>query len=203
MGGEDLAYAAFENEVEGSVLLTGFHGDKIWSKGADPRDFLERGDVSGSSLGEFRLRCGFVHVPVPFIGALHHRAVASISDSEDMAPWSIGGWYDRPIPRRIAEEAGIRRTSFGQSKKAASLLSLADGPNGRLGSVRQILFSARLAAARLLQKAAAPRFRLRWLMLPLRDAIAGDPRMFEHDRPEAYFQFRAAVEDLRSRYPLL
>ena len=203
MGGEDLAYAAFENEVAGSVLLTGFHGDRIWSKGA-PSDSLERGDVSGSSLGEFRLRCGFVHAPVPFIGALHHRSVAKISESKDMAPWSIGGWYDRPIPRRIAEEAGIDRTAFGQSKKAASLLSLAARPNAKLGyRVRERLFSARLAAARLLHKAAAPRFRFRWLMLPLRDAIAGDPRTFEHDSPDAYIRFRAAIDDLRARYPLL
>lgn len=204
MGGEDLAYAAFESDVAGSVLLTGFHGDRIWSKGAAPNDCLERGDISGSSLGEFRLRCGFVHAPVPFIGALHHRAVARISHSKDMAHWSIGGWYDRPIPRRIAEEAGIARTAFGQSKKAASLVSLAVRPNTKLGyRVRQGLFSTRLAAARLLQKAAAPRFRLRWLMLPLRDAIAGDPRMFEHDGPDAYFRFRAALDDLKPRYPLL
>ncbi|HET6941989.1 MAG TPA: hypothetical protein VFH89_07505 [Sphingomicrobium sp.] len=204
MGGEDLAYAAFENDVAGSVLLTGFHGDRIWSKGVAPNDCLERGDVSGSSLGEFRLRCGFVHAPLPFIGALHHRAVAKISESGGMAPWSIGGWYDRPIPRRIAEEAGIKRTEFGQSKKAASLPSRAARPNAKLGHrVRENLFSARLAAARLLQKAAAPRFRLRWLMVPLRNAIAGDPRTFEHDSPDAYFRFRTAIDHVGSRYPLL
>jgi hypothetical protein len=204
MGGEDLAYAAFESEVAGAILLTGFHGDRIWSKGGAPNDCLERGDVSGSSLGEFRLRCGFVHTPVPFIGALHHRDVATISNCEDVAPWSIGGWYDRPIPRRIAEEAGIPRTAFGQSKKAASLVSLADRPNARPGtSVRRGLFLARLSAARFLQKAAAPRFRLRWLMVRLRDAVAGDPRLFEHDSPDAHVRFRAAVDDLRSRYPLL
>jgi hypothetical protein len=54
-----------------------------------------------------------------------------------------------------------------------------------------------------LQKASAPRFRLGRLMVPLRDAIAGDPRTFEHDSPDAYFRFRAAIDDLRSRYPLL
>jgi len=31
--------------------------------------------------------------------------------------WSVGGGYDRPIARRIAEEAGIPRHLFGQIKK--------------------------------------------------------------------------------------
>ena len=35
-----------------------------------------------------------------------------------MRPWSIGGAYDRPIPRRIAEEAGVPRDLFGQNKMA-------------------------------------------------------------------------------------
>jgi hypothetical protein len=39
----------------------------------------------------------------------------------EMAPWSIGGEYDRPIPRRIVEEAGVERDSFGQSKKAVAV----------------------------------------------------------------------------------
>ena len=33
-----------------------------------------------------------------------------------MRPWSVGGGYDRPIPRRIAEEAGVPRQHFGQRK---------------------------------------------------------------------------------------
>jgi hypothetical protein len=34
-----------------------------------------------------------------------------------MKPWTLGGEYDRPIARRIAEEAGIPRELFGQQKK--------------------------------------------------------------------------------------
>ena len=35
-----------------------------------------------------------------------------------MQPWSIGGTYDRPIARRIGEEAGVPREAFGQTKLA-------------------------------------------------------------------------------------
>jgi hypothetical protein len=35
-----------------------------------------------------------------------------------MRPWSVGGDYDRPIPRRIAEEAGVPRQWFGRVKLA-------------------------------------------------------------------------------------
>jgi hypothetical protein len=35
-----------------------------------------------------------------------------------MAPWSVGGSYDRPIPRRIVESAGIPRRLVGQRKRA-------------------------------------------------------------------------------------
>ena len=34
-----------------------------------------------------------------------------------MAPWRLGNDYDRPIPRRIAESAGVPRAAFGQRKQ--------------------------------------------------------------------------------------
>ncbi|MCZ7628807.1 MAG: acyl-CoA dehydrogenase family protein [Microthrixaceae bacterium] len=39
-----------------------------------------------------------------------------------MAPWSIGGRYDRPIPRRIVEEAGVERRLFGHHKFSGGAL---------------------------------------------------------------------------------
>lgn len=38
-----------------------------------------------------------------------------------MRPWSVGGSYDRPIARRVGEEAGIPRHLFGTLKKNTSL----------------------------------------------------------------------------------
>ena len=37
-----------------------------------------------------------------------------------MTPWCIGTDYDRPIARRIAEEAGVPREWFGQNKAMMS-----------------------------------------------------------------------------------
>ncbi len=41
-----------------------------------------------------------------------------------MAPWSVGGRYDRPLPRRIAEEAGLPRERFGVRNRATSHVHL-------------------------------------------------------------------------------
>lgn len=122
MHGEDYPFIAFSEMLEGGLLLTGFHGDKIWDKHQPPSDNIRRGDISGCSLGEFRLTRDFLHLPVPFIGCQRHRDLHRIANSEEMAAWSIGGDYDRPVPRRLAEEAGVPRAAFGQRKRAVSLL---------------------------------------------------------------------------------
>ena len=214
MGGEDVIYSAFDSAVAGSVLLTGFHGDKIWSRDAKPNVVLGRGDISGSSMGEFRLRTGFIHLPVPFIGALRHAEIAAISNGAEMAPWAVGGGYDRPIPRRIAEEAGVPRSAFGMTKKAASMLLFRDDeaqPNtrGNPGHFLADLPLARRAALRLRERLFEPRLStayrldrapLRPLAHRLRDLLAADPRLFEHDRPTASLEFRSAVAAIRPRY---
>jgi hypothetical protein len=158
MSGEDVNLLPFEGELGGSVFFTGFHGDKIWDKHIPPNSVLKRGDLSGASLSEFRLRVNFIHLPVPFIGGLHHPQLRALSNSSEMQPWSIGGEYDRPIPRRIAEEAGVPRHLFGQTKKATtSLLHVfgvdAMSPGARAG-IKQFI------ADHGLSKLAQMRFRL-------------------------------------------
>jgi hypothetical protein len=39
-----------------------------------------------------------------------------------MDPWRLGNTYDRPIARRIAEEAGLPRHMFGQSKMGSVVI---------------------------------------------------------------------------------
>ena len=122
MQAEDYVFRVFEEALHACVLFTGFHGDKQWERTIAPNDVIRRGDVSGSSLGEYRLRVDFIHLPVPFIGCRRHADVWRISNSEEMRPFSVGESYDRPVPRRIAEQMGVPRREFGQLKKAASLL---------------------------------------------------------------------------------
>ena len=76
--------------------------------------------ISAFSQLEYRLNLGYqVFIPA-FIGVEHNQALAALSASEEMKPWSIGGDYDKPIARRIAEECGIPRKSFGQKKMSSS-----------------------------------------------------------------------------------
>lgn len=121
--GEDSYFKAFEPQLAQRVLLTGFHGDKVWDRNCKAlSDNIVRGDQSGLSLTEYRLRVGFIHCPLPFLGVRQIRDINSISRSPEMTSWSISRRYDRPICRRIVEEAGVPRRLFGIRKKQVSVL---------------------------------------------------------------------------------
>jgi hypothetical protein len=77
--------------------------------------------MSGSGLAEIRLHAGFINAAIPFIGARRTESIRRISQGDDMRPWSIGGNYDRPIPRRICEEAGLPRNAFGMQKALVTM----------------------------------------------------------------------------------
>ncbi len=116
--GFDLQFAAFERRLAGAVLFTG-HPGSYWNPHYPRNTQLARQDTAGTSLGEFRMRTGFVHLPIPTISAPHQPQLVDLSGSPEMLPWSVGGDYDRPVPRRIVEEMGVPRTMFGQSKKGS------------------------------------------------------------------------------------
>jgi len=112
----------FRQHCEVAMLFTGYHGDKVWDVHAAGKyltDELIRGDTSGLNLGEIRLFGGFFHVALPFMFAKSMSSIASISQSQEMSSWKLGTAYDRPIPRRIVEEAGVPRELFGVRKKGA------------------------------------------------------------------------------------
>jgi hypothetical protein len=123
----DIVYELLRGRLSQKLLITGFHGDKVWDKNGDSSPLLKReGNPSGTSLTEFRLSESFIHLPVPFIGAIRHPEIKEISNSAEMERYSIGGTYDRPIARRILEEAGVGPDMFAQSKKAISILAFID-----------------------------------------------------------------------------
>ncbi len=135
--GEDRFFSAARSMLSGKALLTGYHGDKVWEKSVHQKYFsdqLVRGDISGPSLTEFRLSAGFINCPVPFWGARQIGQINRISNLPEMEHWCLGGRYDRPICRRIAEQAGIHRECFRQRKKAASILVGTELENCSAGS---------------------------------------------------------------------
>lgn len=201
MGGEDVAMLHLEPHLKGRMVLTGFHGDKIWDTAAAPSASMSRGDLSGASLQEFRLRVGFVHVPVPMIFARQHERIRELADAAEMRPYTLRREYDRPIPRRIIEQAGVPREMFGTRKKAVGTLVFFDsrllndtrpGLHSRHHLGRAISWRAQMWAARVLMRVPNGK--------RLRDALVGDWRIFEHAHPRNSALFVTAVNELRSRY---
>jgi hypothetical protein len=121
--GEDVFMHTAAGLVHGRTVLTGhFAGVMLDRNNQSPGTVLSRRDRSGTSVMEWRLHAGCIHVPVAYMGARHAPDITRITQSEKMRPWSLGGWYDRPIARRILEEAGVPREAFGTSKRAGSIL---------------------------------------------------------------------------------
>ncbi len=119
---EAVPIASAGASLAGRVLLTGYHGDKVWAK--DTKDLsanIVRGDSSGLSLSEFRLWEGFIHCPLAFWGVRQISDISRLSNADEMRPWDIPGEYSRPIPRRIVESAGVPRDAFGRAKKASAV----------------------------------------------------------------------------------
>lgn len=120
---QDMNFSLFKYPSGPTVMFTGFNGDMVWSRGnkSVSDDYLKRKDSTGLGFCEHRLVKGVIHCPVPFWGIRQVDAIKRVSEADEMKPWSIGGDYDRPLPRRIAEEAGIPREWFGQKKSATTV----------------------------------------------------------------------------------
>jgi hypothetical protein len=109
-----------------TLLLTGQYGE-FWyprSSISESRlhcldDGLTKWDLSGHGLAEVRLKTGLIQAAIPVIGSRHRDSILRITENQEMVPWRLGTRYDRPIPRRIAEEAGVARDMFGQVKLAS------------------------------------------------------------------------------------
>ena len=120
-GGEDMVMAPLAELFAGKLVFTGFYG-LIWDRiNPDMGPDLLKSDASGCSMEEFRLRVGFIHFPVPYIGCRRHPDIYRISGSDELKPWRSGDdSYDKPIPRRFLQELGIPGNLFGQKKRGAT-----------------------------------------------------------------------------------
>lgn len=117
-------WSSLEGSLAGRLVVAGMDGDVVWDlhRHLPLSPELERPwgtIVIGLSGLEFRLRTGFLPLAPATIGMRHSHAITAISRSREMQRWSVGGSYDRPIPRRIVEERGVPRSSFGMVKMAS------------------------------------------------------------------------------------
>jgi hypothetical protein len=114
--------SVWASHLRGRLVFTGFNGSAVWGRNLKKvSPHIVRSDPSGHNLNDFRLRIGWIHLPVPFVGCTSQPSIHKISNSSEMKPWSVRNRYDRPIPRRLIEEAGVDRHQFGMKKRAAGL----------------------------------------------------------------------------------
>jgi len=124
-GGVMVRFAGMEARLRGTLLILGGGGDRTWQPNSEgvlpnwcrPRT-LNTLSMGQESLWEFQLRVGIITVFPATYAATHWDKLRLLMISEEMQPWSIGGDYDRPFPRQIAEEMGVPRELFGQRKMA-------------------------------------------------------------------------------------
>ncbi|MBM6614824.1 hypothetical protein JTF06_07960 [Desemzia sp. RIT804] len=122
--GSGVVYTSFEEEMANNIVIFGEEGDEFWGKDrADANEEFRFPDdvLTGVSLIEHRLRVGYIFTPIPTFGGTQWESLWKLSNTPEMEPYSVGGSYDRPIPRRIIETAGIPRESFGIEKKGVGI----------------------------------------------------------------------------------
>lgn len=120
--GGNATLLAMEKDLQHRIYIVGSHGEISW--GLTRIAYFGqlggqwRRSISNISQVEYRLRIGYIVFAPALIALRHNQAIAKISHDTSMQPWSIGGEYNRPISRRICEEAGIPRDQFGIKKYA-------------------------------------------------------------------------------------
>ncbi|WP_206445727.1 hypothetical protein [Agrococcus sp. KRD186] len=134
--GTSIFFASAQPLLKGKALLSGVHGDKMWD-----RHYVEQGGpivrsfVPDMARTEFRLAAGYVNIPPAFLTATVQPAINALSNAPEMASWTLGNDYDRPLPRRIVEEAGVPRELFGLAKPGGAASSLRFGNKWRVKRV--------------------------------------------------------------------
>lgn len=218
-GGDDVVMSVLESHLPRKVFFTGFRGDTIWGLDEqDPDDSarFKTKDPSGASMGEFRLRVGFVHVPLPAICMPAHADILRISKLPEMAPWRLGNGYDRPIPRRIVESAGVAREDFGQEKKAITQPFWVTRDNGAMFGEhsRQALLTYSRALEARNRRRISHQMRRAWALLWVRlvwraDRLADKlpfrvpvryPMSLRNLISDTGYRFHWSVEQIRDRY---
>lgn len=121
--GRDAWLFAARDRLSRRLLLTGYFGDSIWSLKQAGEDSKPPpiSSLGGLSLTEFRLQAGFIHCPIAYLGLQAIDKIREIGCMDDMQAWVTSGQYNRPVPRRIVEQAGLQRGRFALRKTAVNV----------------------------------------------------------------------------------
>lgn len=126
--GTSVFFAAAHCELTGKMHLSGVHGDKIWDRwGKENNPNIIRSAYPDTAKKEYRLAVGYLTVLPAFLAISRHHDLHRISNSAEMRTWQLDNSYDRPIPRRIVEDAGVNRQLFGQHKDGGAGSSIRFG----------------------------------------------------------------------------
>jgi hypothetical protein len=144
-----LSWTLFDYPEPACLFFIGCYGDAIWDrkKHKEPFGFHVWDDLA---MSECRLFQGMLQCAVPFWGMRRVKEIEGITFSEEMAPWTMHNTYDRPIARRLVEEAGVPRGAFAIRKKDTSHEAAFRWPYSRESQARfrQYLASRSLTAPR-------------------------------------------------------
>ncbi len=117
-----LNWTLFDYPQPLCMLFTGCRGDTVWSCATDEKiNPFQVPSVADLGLTEYRLIRGIFNCAVPFWGIRHVDEIRALSNLPEMAPWRLNNNYDRPVARRMVEEAGVPRSAFGIRKKNVSI----------------------------------------------------------------------------------
>lgn len=126
-GDSGATFIAFEELFRNKLLIMGLRGDKVYDRIQtnvnNNLDFHVGDQLAqcGLTIYESMLKNNSITISIPLIGGDCWLDMKRISESEEMKLFSIGNHYDRPIPRRLLEEAGVEREMFGMKKFGAGV----------------------------------------------------------------------------------
>ena len=118
-----LQFSAFEDDFAGRIVSIGTSGSYIWDKTGNVNPESKRSGydfyTANLSFSENALIKGYVVLPLPLYASTAVQSIQRVSNLPEMKPWTLGTDYDRPICRRILEEAGVDGDLFGHKKYGA------------------------------------------------------------------------------------
>ncbi len=120
--GNGIISSVFENEFQNNIVFVGNRGGIIWGRARTDYNNEFRFDniiLPHTYMIEHRLRTGYIILPMALFGASQWESIHRISNSAEMEAYSVGGNYDRPIPRRMLETRNVDRGMFAVKKSGA------------------------------------------------------------------------------------